>query len=94
MSAIDARKRAFRAITEQHLTVAAMEAMRAKYPDAGTRPPAFARNLFWRHVFVPLYRRIPWGVKRQVMLRAGMTARGWTPPRREPGTPWRPPPPG
>jgi len=45
----------------------------------------------WRLLFVPLYRRVPWAVKRAAMERLKMTARGWTPPAREPGEPWRPP---
>ena len=42
-------------------------------------------------VFVPLYRRVPWAVKRQAMDALRMTAKGWTPPPREPGEPWKPP---
>jgi hypothetical protein len=46
-------------------------------------------------VFVPLYRRVPWEVKRRAMRALRMTAEGngWTPPARAPGEPWRPPPP-
>jgi len=47
--------------------------------------------VLWRVLFVRLYRLVPWGVKRTAMDRLRMTARGWTPPRREPGEPWRPP---
>jgi len=41
--------------------------------------------------FVPLYRRLPWAVKRRAMFALRMTAAGWTPPPRRPGEPWRPP---
>jgi len=84
-------KRRFRATTERYLTIAAFEAMRGRYPDAGSRPPAYRQNAFWSRVFVPVYARIPWSMKQKVMKASGMTARGWTPPPREPGTPWRPP---
>jgi hypothetical protein len=58
----------------------------------GTFEPYRGRDgLFWRLLFVRLYRRVPWSVKRAAMDRLKMTARGWTPPRREPGEPWRPP---
>jgi hypothetical protein len=46
---------------------------------------------FWRLLFVPLYRRVPWPTKRRAMDSLKMTATGWTPPKREPGQPWRPP---
>ena len=45
----------------------------------------------WRLLFVPLYRRVPWAVKRRAMDSLQMTAKGWTPPSREPGEPWKPP---
>ena len=48
---------------------------------------------FWRLVFVPLYRRMPWEAKVKAMHALRMTAEssGWTPPARTPGEPWRPP---
>jgi hypothetical protein len=45
----------------------------------------------WRLLFVPLYKRVPWTVKRRAMDTLQMTAKGWTPPPREPGEPWKPP---
>jgi hypothetical protein len=78
---------------EMHLRIAAMDDLRRDHPDvtsAPHRPPGAA---FWRHVFVPLYRRVPWQTKERAMHALGMTAEshGWTPPKREPGEPWRPP---
>jgi hypothetical protein len=51
------------------------------------RPPAEphgADQLFWAHVFVPVYRSLPWGVRRWVMHQMpGSHRRTWTPqPRR------------
>ncbi|MFN8111236.1 MAG: hypothetical protein U0Y82_15560 [Thermoleophilia bacterium] len=91
MSRADDAKRRLRAASERALTVAAMDAMRRKYPDAGTRPPALPTNPFWRLVFAPLYTRVPWPVKQTMMRLGGMTARGWTAPTRRPGTGWEPP---
>ena len=48
-------------------------------------------DLFWRVLFVPVYRRIPWSAKERAMSVLGMTAKGWKPPERKPGEPWRPP---
>jgi len=94
MSRLDVAKQRLRAQAEHHLRVAAMEELRGRYP-AGTRkayedPGAF----FWRRVFVPAYRRIPWPVKTRAMHALRMTAEssGWSPPARQPGEPWRPPP--
>ena len=49
-------------------------------------------DMFWRVVFVPVYRRIPWAAKERAMNALGMTAKGWKAPERKPGEPWRPPP--
>jgi hypothetical protein len=46
---------------------------------------------FWRLVFVPLYRRVPWEFKRKAMRRLRMTAQGWPEHSRRFGEPWRPP---
>ena len=45
----------------------------------------------WRLLFVPLYKRVPWAVKRRAMDTLQMTAKGWTPPPLEPSEPWKPP---
>jgi hypothetical protein len=75
---------------EHHLRRAAMERLRGDAP--GTVAPYRQRGgRFWRLVFVPLYVRVPWETKRRAMSAAKMTARGWTPPTREPDEPWRPP---
>jgi hypothetical protein len=88
----DVRRR-LRARAEHVLVLAAMEELRREHP-AGTVPPHKARSdAAWRLLFVPLYRRVPWGVKVRAMRLLGMTAdrHGWTPPARTTGEPWRPP---
>jgi hypothetical protein len=71
-----------------------MEELQRSHPT-GTKPAYDEPGaLFWRRVFVPAYRRIPWTVKQRAMHALRMTAEssGWTPPPREPSEPWRPPP--
>jgi hypothetical protein len=78
---------------EHHLRVAAMEDLRRRHPQATTAPHTPSGGYFWRLVFVPLYRRVPWEAKVKAMHTLRMTAEsnGWTPPARMPGEPWRPP---
>ena len=91
MSAAD-RMRALRERSEYELRLAAMEDVGRRFPDATVRKTASPRGgPFWRFVFVPLYRRVPWSVKKQAMERLQMTAKGWTPPPLEPSEPWKPP---
>jgi hypothetical protein len=78
---------------EHHLRIAAMEDLRQRHPQATTAPHRARGGYFWRLVFVPLYRRLPWEAKQKAMRALRMTAEsnGWTAPAREPGRPWRPP---
>ena len=77
---------------EVHLRLAAMDELRRDHPQATTAPHRPPGGLFWRFVFVPLYRRVPWGAKQRAMRALGMTAEshGWTAPPRRPGEPWSP----
>lgn len=85
-----ALKQTLRERSEHYLLLDAARRLGRGVP--GTFKPYGGRDgLFWRLVFVPLYRRVPWHVKRQAMDRLKMTASGWTPPSREPGQPWKPP---
>ena len=82
---------ALRSRAERVLTVAAQDELRRRYP-AGTRSPAQYRGgLLWRLAFVPLYRRISWQRRRQVIGALRMTSQGWEEPARRPAEPWRPP---
>ena len=89
-------KHRLRERAEHHLRVAAMAELRQRYPDGTTRAYQERGAWFWRRVFVPLYRSIPWTVKERAMHALRMTAEssGWTPPPRRPSEPWRPPAPG
>jgi hypothetical protein len=90
MSTLAAFTRRLRDRSEHHLLRAAMRELGAGAP--GTVAPYRERGgRLWRWLFVPLYRRVPWPVKQRAMRVLGMTSRGWTPPPRAPGEPWRPP---
>ena len=88
----EARRR-LRDRAEHHLLLAAMDDVRARYPESTHDPYRPRGELFWRAVFVPLYRRVPWRTKERAMHALGMTAEraGWTPPSRRPERPWTPP---
>jgi hypothetical protein len=75
---------------EHHLRMDAMRRLRGDAP-ATVEPYDDHRGLFWRYLFVPLYRRIPWEAKQRAIKAGRMTASGWTPPTREPSPPWQPP---
>jgi hypothetical protein len=91
VSAAATRKRQLRERSEYFLRLAAMEDQRRRHPAATTRPALPRGGLFWRYVFVPLYRRVPWHVKERAMRALQMTASGWSEGRRPFGEPWRPP---
>jgi hypothetical protein len=87
------QKRRLRARSEHVLRMAAMDDVARRYPRR-TVPSALANEgAFWRFVFVPLYRRVPWEFKARAMRQLKMTAQGWPEGSRKFGEPWRPPPP-
>ena len=87
---LDELKRRLREQSEHYLLLDSAERLGRGQPS--TFSPYHGREgRFWRLVFVPLYRRVPWAYKRRAMDALKMTATGWTPPPREPGQPWRPP---
>lgn len=65
--------------SERYLLEDAQREMARKYrgqepPRAGGGPGA----VFWRRVYVPVYRRLPWGVRRAlIMAMPGSHRRGW-----------------
>jgi len=93
MSALADIKRRLRDRSEHYLLQAAIRDLGADAPST-VKPYRERGGVLWRWLFVPLYRRLPWAVKRRAMSALRMTASGWTPPERQPGEPWRPPPPG
>jgi hypothetical protein len=88
----DSAKQLLRERSEYYLRLAAMEDVGRRYPGSTSESALPQRGLFWRHLFVPLYRRVPWEFKRKAMRALRMTATGWPEDARRFGEPWRPPP--
>ncbi|MGZ4431908.1 MAG: hypothetical protein ACXVYV_09735 [Gaiellales bacterium] len=94
MSALANLKQRLRGQSEEYLRLAALDELRRRHPEGTTEPFRRSGGIFWRRVFVPVYRVLPWSLKQAAMRLLGMTAKGWTPPARRTGEPWRPPAPG
>ena len=86
------RQRRLRARSEYVLRVAAMDRVGRRHPGKVAKSALSDEGPFWRLVFVPLYRRVPWDFKRKAMRSLKMTAQGWPEDARQFGEPWRPPP--
>jgi hypothetical protein len=91
LRALDAAKQRMRDRAEHYLLEDSLIKLRNNAPSTVAPYRDKREGLFWRGVFVPLYTRIPWTYKQRAMEAARMTARGWTPPKREWGEPWKPP---
>jgi hypothetical protein len=89
VSSLSEAKRRLRERSEHHLRLAVLR-------ELGRDEPSTVKlyepqgGTFWRVFFVPVYRRLPWGVKARAMNLMGMTAKGWQAPVRRPSEPWRP----
>jgi hypothetical protein len=84
-------KRRLRQRSEYALRLAALKDVSRRYPGrtaSSALPPV---GPFWRLLFVPLFRSVPWSFRRQAMRRLKLTARGWSEDARQFGEPWRPP---
>jgi hypothetical protein len=90
MSSMSEAKRNLRERSEHHLRLAVLRELGRDEPST-VEPYRAKGGAFWRMVFVPVYRRLPWSAKERAMHVLGMTAKGWQAPARQPGEPWRPP---
>ena len=77
--------------SEYALRLAAMRDVAGRYPGMTVKSALPPVGAFWRYLFVPLFRRVPWSYKRSAMRAARMTARGWQEDAPQFGEPWRPP---
>jgi len=67
--------------SEHYLLIAAQERVAREHGARAPRAPHGPRELFWRRVFVPVYRTLPWPVRHKVMLAMpGSHRRQWAPP--------------
>jgi hypothetical protein len=84
-------KRHLRQRSEYALRLAALKDVGRRYPARTAKSALPPVGPFWRFVFVPLFRRVPWSFRHRAMRRLNMTARGWPEDTRRFGEPWRPP---
>jgi hypothetical protein len=91
MTAPGELKRRLRQRSEYALRLAALDDVARRYPNRTSKSALPQAGPFWRYLFVPLFRRVPWSYKRQAMRRLNMTAQGWQEDARQFGEPWRPP---
>lgn len=92
MTGSAALKRRLRQRSEYALRLAALSDVGRRYPSRTVKSALPPVGAFWRYLFVPLFRRVPWPYKRRAMRTLNMTARGWQEDARTFGEPWRPPP--
>ena len=79
MSSLSNAKRNLRERSEGALRRAVLSELGRGQPST-VEPYRPKGDRFWRMLFVPLYRRIPWSAKQRAMAALGMTAKGWQPP--------------
>ncbi len=84
-------KHRLRARSEYALRLAAMDDVARRYPGRTAKSALPQVGVFWRYLFVPLFRRVPWSFKQKAMRTLKMTAQGWREDARRFGEPWRPP---
>ncbi len=77
--------------SEYSLRLAAMNDVARRYPGRTSKSALPQVGAFWRYLFVPLFRRVPWSFKHRAMRTLKMTARNWPQDARRFGEPWRPP---
>ena len=91
MTALDRMKRRLRDRSEHYLMLDSVRRLGARLARYVASPTRERGGVLWRRLFVPVYRRLPWGLKQRAMAALRMTATGWKPPERRPRDPWRPP---
>jgi hypothetical protein len=67
--------------SEHYLLIAAQDRLAQRYRVTGPRRPHGVVELFWRRVFAPIYRVLPWPLRHKIMLAMpGSHRRQWAPP--------------
>jgi hypothetical protein len=70
-----------RSNSEAYLLLDAQRRMAEKYGRPGPPPPHGTKEMFWRRMFVPVYRRVPWRFRRfTIGLMPGSHRQQWSPP--------------
>jgi hypothetical protein len=72
--------------SEHYLLVAAHETLAKEQGAPPPRPPKGVKEIFWRRVFAPTYRALPWSVRSTIMrAMPGSHRKTWAPPPRPQG---------
>jgi hypothetical protein len=72
--------------SEHYLLIGAQERVARRYGARAPRPPRGPQELFWRCVFTPTYRVLPWKLRHRIMLTMpGSHRQRWAPPPRSRG---------
>ncbi len=73
-----------RSNSEQYLLQDSQARVAKMHGLAGPRPPKNLKDRFWRLVFAPVYRRLPWAVrKRTIQALPGSHRQPWPEPNYE-----------
>jgi hypothetical protein len=81
-----ALSRWLRSRSEHFLLIAAQEQLAREYQTRPPRPPHGPAELFWRRIFAPGYRMLPWSVRHKILLAMpGSHRQRWAPPPRPQG---------
>jgi hypothetical protein len=68
-----------RSNSERYLLEAAQRDIAHRYLDDARQPGPAEGAFFWRRVFVPAYRRVPWRVRKRVIgMLPGSHRKTWT----------------
>lgn len=67
--------------SEHYLLIAAQDRLARRYDVTAPRRPRGVVELFWRRIFAPIYRVLPWPLRHKIMLAMpGSHRRQWAPP--------------
>jgi hypothetical protein len=70
-----------RSRSQHYLLITAQEQMSRRYGTTPPRKPHGAEELFWRRIFSPIYRALPWPVRHKILLAMpGSHRQQWAPP--------------
>lgn len=76
-----------RSRSEHYLLISAQERIARRYGTNGPPKPHGPAALFWRRVFAPVYRALPWRLRHTIMMAMpGSHRRQWAPPPKARGS--------
>jgi hypothetical protein len=76
-----------RSNSEHYLLIAAQDRIAKQHGARQPRKPRGPAEIFWLRIFAPIYRVLPWSLRRRVMrAMPGSHRRTWTPPHKPHGS--------